>query len=93
MVLVRMKKLLKREAKDTELLHRNLFKKVYLHKVLNEFRLRVTKFEKTESLMRKNTLNLVFKGLREFGEHEKTLYSTYFYERMAYKVLYILKRY
>lgn len=64
MVLVRMKKLLKREAKDTELLHRNLFKKVYLHKVLNEFRLRVTKFEKTESLMRKNTLNLVFKGLR-----------------------------
>lgn len=63
MIFARMRKTLKKESKEVKLIHLNLWKKIYMHKVLKEFRILATKIIKIHELRRKNTLKRVLKGI------------------------------
>ena len=61
--------------------------------MFKEFRVLSTKICKQQEKMTTNILRLVIKGIKHSNRLDQTLYTSFYYRRMAYKVLYVLTTY
>lgn len=91
MIIHKMRKILLNEGRNIEQIELNIKRKVYLRKYLKQFRLQVTKIDKIQKLIRRNRLRVIMDTIKEQNTLDQSQYFEYYYEKLAYKVLYALK--
>lgn len=85
-----MKKVLKKEKLHLKSIHKGIQRKVYMHKYFSEFKMVSLYVDKIHT---KNSYKMIFNAIKNQHKIDTKDYYEYHYERMAYKILYIFKKY